>query len=614
MNDKKICIIRCVNNEHYMREQDFYISRLIVPDGYELEVLTVTGATSMCSGYNEGMSSSDAKYKIYMHQDVFVFNQYFLERMLRVFENPEIGMLGLVGTIELDTTSVPWFSDRYANIQIGFPEEMTHTVLSMDFEEECAEVSVIDGLLMATQVDIPWREDIFKGWDMYDTSQCFEMRRAGYKVVVPKQEEPWALHDEDFINTTNYYKWLNIFRKEYKKDIIDNYSEVSEEPLDVLYVVPTGGSLDIPMVLLNEGFKVEATEAVLDPNNEKKKKDVRYLENYYGKRKIGKVFSCLFIPAVAIFCHERNIPYISWVYDSPQQAVYTPEVLFNTNYLFIFDRCFAERIRNLGCKNVYHQPCATNLDRTDALGINNEDVAKFGHDISFVGLLYYEDMIVGNENRENIKETLEKYCDENLCNWTTLRPWPEMNEKAVKTLGPCVVKDMMGDALFYGTAMMSRKLAQRERVKVLNALAEKYDVHLYTKSDTSELIGVNVHESVNYYNDASKVFHLSKINLNITLPSIETGIPQRVFDIMGVGGFVMTNYQSELEELFEIDKEIVVFRNLEELDKKVKYYLSHEKERLTIAMNGYKKVKEKYSLKTTLEKIFDCVELGSEKI
>lgn len=32
----------------------------------------------MCAAYNLGMQSSDAKYKIYMHQDVFIRNEEFL--------------------------------------------------------------------------------------------------------------------------------------------------------------------------------------------------------------------------------------------------------------------------------------------------------------------------------------------------------------------------------------------------------------------------------------------------------------------------------------------------------------------------------------------------------
>ena len=51
-----------------------------------------------------------------------------------------------------------------------------------------------------------------------------------------------------------------------------------------------------------------------------------------------------------------------------------------------------------------------------------------------------------------------------------------------------------------------------------------------------------------------KVYTCSKINLNISLKGIEGGTPQRVMDIMGAGGFMMTNYCAETAELFEEDK------------------------------------------------------------
>ena len=77
-------------------------------------------------------------------------------------------------------------------------------------------VEAIDGLLMATQYDIPWREDIFTGWDFYDVSQSFEFRKSGYNVIVPPMTTPWCFHDEGVIELSSYYKTRDIFMKEYK--------------------------------------------------------------------------------------------------------------------------------------------------------------------------------------------------------------------------------------------------------------------------------------------------------------------------------------------------------------------------------------------------------------
>ena len=67
-------------------------------------------------------------------------------------------------------------------------------------------VKAIDGLIMATQYDIPWREDLFQGWHFYDISQSLEFNKKGYKVVVPKQDNVWCMHEQ---------KWNKKYAKEY---------------------------------------------------------------------------------------------------------------------------------------------------------------------------------------------------------------------------------------------------------------------------------------------------------------------------------------------------------------------------------------------------------------
>ena len=101
----------------------------------------------------------------------------------------------------------------------------------------------------------------------------------------------------------------------------------------------------------------------------------------------------------------------------------------------------------------------------------------------------------------------------------------------------------------------------------------------------------------------------AKINLNITLRSIESGIPQRVIDIMTAGGFVLTNYQEEVSELFDEDKEIVTFSCLDEYRDKAHYYIAHEEERAAIAAAGLKKVREEYNITKLVEKMLTQVGL-----
>jgi len=134
--------------------------------------------------------------------------------------------------------------------------------------------------------------------------------------------------------------------------------------------------------------------------------------------------------------------------------------------------------------------------------------------------------------------------------------------------------------------------AETERIRTLNTLAQYFHVDLYTRSDISDLKNVHTHGGVKTLTEMPKIFHLSKINLNMTIKPIQTGLPLRIFDIMGCGGFCMTNFQAEIPELFEIGVDLEAYSSLEELVDKCSYYLTHEYERQQIALNGYRKVKE----------------------
>ena len=113
MNDHKFAFIICTNKDIYLQECLQYLNQLIVPEGYETEVLTLHSATSMTSGYNEGMTSTDAKYKIYMHQDVFIANPFFLIDILSIFESDStIGMIGMVGYPVLSPSGFMWHEKR----------------------------------------------------------------------------------------------------------------------------------------------------------------------------------------------------------------------------------------------------------------------------------------------------------------------------------------------------------------------------------------------------------------------------------------------------------------------------------------------------------------------
>lgn len=224
MNEQKICFIICYNNELYLSECIRYLNRLEIPDGFELDLLTIAQAESMTAGYNAAMQTSDAKYKVYLHQDVFILHRKFLKDTIDLFlKHPEIGMIGMVGTLKMPQSAVMWeTNDRIGALRSchlnTVDDFFDH---AHDKEAAYTQVEAVDGLLMMTQYDVAWREDLFDGWDFYDASQSYEFRIKGYHVVVPYQEVPWVLHDCGFLNFQNYEKYRMLFCNEYHSGLVE---------------------------------------------------------------------------------------------------------------------------------------------------------------------------------------------------------------------------------------------------------------------------------------------------------------------------------------------------------------------------------------------------------
>lgn len=201
-NEKEVCFILCSNNAAYTEECIHYIRHLNVPEDFSIDVLAVEDAVSMTAGYNEAMRYSQAKYKVYLHQDTFIINPDFIQDFLSVFQQDErIGMIGVIGAPKLPYSGIMWEGERCGVI---YSSKMDQTIECRHGLNTLTEVEAVDGLLMITQYDIPWREDLFDKWDFYDCSQSFEFIRRGYKVVVPRMQAPWCLHDSGAVSLDNY--------------------------------------------------------------------------------------------------------------------------------------------------------------------------------------------------------------------------------------------------------------------------------------------------------------------------------------------------------------------------------------------------------------------------
>jgi hypothetical protein len=271
MDEKKFCFICCVNNKQYYNECLYYINNLNVPIGYEIEVISIEDSKGMTEGYNRAMNSSNAKYKIYLHQDTMIINENFLNDILFIFEKDKnIGMIGMIGSKTIPVYAQWWLSEnKYGKVyesSKGKLEELDFKEVESSYEE----VKIVDGLIIITQYDINWREDIFDAYHFYDVSQSTEFIKKGLKVVVPKQERPWIIHDCGMANLNGYFKYRDMFLEEYYKEVLPLVSIV----IPAINNSKKINSLD--RLIKNQEYK--NVEVYIDKEN----KNLDYLENLKG--------------------------------------------------------------------------------------------------------------------------------------------------------------------------------------------------------------------------------------------------------------------------------------------------------------------------------------------
>jgi len=222
MDEKKIVFITCINDEESYEKSLTCIKKLHVPEFMEVEIIGIRNAKSITSAYNEAMMGCDAKYKVYLHQDLYIQNVDFIFDILKIFEaNIKIGLIGMVGAKVIPVSGIWWEDPRKVGKVYDSHSGVMELLNFNEVKKLYDKVIGIDGMIMVTQYDLPWREDTFDGWHFYDLSQGIEFIRKGFEVVVPKQQTAWCVHDCGLVNTENKFEeYRNKFLDEYSIDIL----------------------------------------------------------------------------------------------------------------------------------------------------------------------------------------------------------------------------------------------------------------------------------------------------------------------------------------------------------------------------------------------------------
>lgn len=320
------------------------------------------------------------------------------------------------------------------------------------------------------------------------------------------------------------------------------------------------------------------------------------------------VFTFNYYPVIAKVCKNEDIPYVSWIYDSPYISLYSYTTIFPTNHIFVFDKELCYEFQKNRIQTVQYLPMAANTSRLD----NMTDLDSFSRsshankaDISFVGSLYTEKSKKGAYNQfPNLSAYARGYLDgimnaqKHVFGYNFIQELltPEIM-KHLKASCPIEANadGVESEEYIFAQYYINRQITSSERIEILKKIAAHYPVDLYTSSSDFDCPNIYRHGAVDYYNTAPYVYKSSPINLNISLRSIKSGMPLRVFDIMGAGGFLLSNYQSDFLDYFIPGEDFAFYDSQEDLMDKISYYLRNEEERSQMARSAHRKIQESHT-------------------
>lgn len=265
-------------------------------------------------------------------------------------------------------------------------------------------------------------------------------------------------------------------------------------------------------------------------------------------------------------------------------------------------------MRALGFKHVYHLPKATEIQLFKRIE-SEEALTEYRGDFSFWGCSNYsscakfEEFLKGVWDlnlQDIIKETINlqktnpeldifdvlEIVQNSLCAWL---PFTSEEEKRV-----------------FGRELESYIGAVREKELIKQIIP--FGLHLYGNKEWSGFSGDQVRLSGKMeYQELPKLYNASKINLNITCIQNKTSLDQRIFDIGGCGGFVLTDYRPDLGKMFVIGKEVVFYKDIDDLNKKVEYFLDHPDKREEMAFFIQKRVQREHTYLARMEYLIKVV-------
>lgn len=309
---------------------------------------------------------------------------------------------------------------------------------------------------------------------------------------------------------------------------------------------------------------------------------------------------------LASFFKTIEMPAASWYVDSPNIIVKA----FNKNVspyvsTFLWDKGYIEDMEAMGFAEVAYLPLATDEDVFRPIKLRPSDIKRYGADVGFVGNSMVDQVVekfkkVSEELHPFLERMAELLSSSRMPFDELLKTIDEDDLEKIKSLTPRV--RLFLEAAILWRATLLYRLSCIETLKDFNPC-------IHGDKDWKKLLGngYRLGHSLNYYRELPVFYNACKVNFNATSLQMEQAVNQRVFDVPACGGFLLTDHQGAIEELFDVGEEVVTYKDKDEIPQLARFYLNNPETREAIAMRGRDRVLKEHTYKHRLNTLIQVM-------
>ena len=147
----------------------------------------------------------------------------------------------------------------------------------------------------------------------------------------------------------------------------------------------------------------------------------------------------------------------------------------------------------------------------------------------------------------------------------------------------------------------------KERLPLLKNIIRRFDKTLIAGPllvNDEDIIPYHLKRPTYTDHEHARIVAKSKVNLaHSGWPDINHYFSARTYRLMSNGGFVLANHTKGIEDIFEVGKEIVTYKDTKECLEKIKFYIENDTEREEIARAGRVRTMDRFTFRHSLQDI-----------